>query len=298
MGDKFKDLVPSLGKRGPHRVLTGDLSFAGIPGRVYVPEEGKGIPGVAFGHDWRIGVDGYHATMRHLASWGIAVVAPDTETGFIPNHRGFAADLETSLQILAGVRMGLGNITIQPGKLYLAGHGMGASAAVLAATNRKYSTESMRYTDAAPIAGVVSIFPSDTSPSSYEAAKHVDAPGLVLAAGTLAEVPAGDPQRMAANWKGEVVYRKLDKASSPGFHEKLGRKILMGQGTPEFANQELVRSLMTGFILAGDDKKYKGFRDEDEKFDDTETMHQLDLARNLPENKDATKSLQGLQKLL
>src|SRR5699024_5063103 len=70
-------LVPRLGKRGPHRVLTGDLNFAGIPGRVYTPAEGKGIPGIAFGHDWRVGVKAYHATLRHLASWGFAVAAPD-----------------------------------------------------------------------------------------------------------------------------------------------------------------------------------------------------------------------------
>ena len=66
MADKLKNLVPRLGKRGPHRVLTGDLDFAGLPGRVYTPAEGTGIPGIAFGHDWRIGVEHYHATLRHL----------------------------------------------------------------------------------------------------------------------------------------------------------------------------------------------------------------------------------------
>ena len=101
MADKLKNLVPRLGKRGPHRVLTGDLDFAGLPGRVYTPAEGTGIPGIAFGHDWRIGVEHYHATLRHLASWGFAVAAPDTEKGMMPNHRGFASDLESALQILA-----------------------------------------------------------------------------------------------------------------------------------------------------------------------------------------------------
>lgn len=298
VADKLKNLVPSLGKRGPHRVLTGDLSFAGIPGRVYVPEEGKSIPGVAFGHDWRVGVDGYHATLRHLASWGIAVAAPDTEKGFVPNHRGFAADLETALQILAGVRLGQGNVTVQPSNLYLAGHGMGASTAVLAATNRANRTDSIRTGDAPPLAGVVSVFPSDTSPNAYEAAKHVDVPGLILAAGALADVPAGSPERMAANWKGEVFYRKLKKASSIGFHEKLARKFLLGQGGPEFANQEEIRGLMTGFILAGEQSKYKAFRSHDEKLDDTEAPGQLELARHLPENADALDSLQGLQKLI
>lgn len=296
MADKLKNLVPALGKRGPHRVLTGDLSFAGIPGRIYVPAEGKGIPGLAFGHDWRVGVDGYHATLRHLASWGIAVAAPDTEKGFVPNHRGFAADLETALQILAGVRLGNGNVTVQPNNLFLAGHGMGASAAVLAATDRTTRENSKRPGDAPPLAGVVAIYPSDTSPSPYEAAKHVDAPGMVLAAGALANVPSGNPERLAANWKGDVVYRKLLKASSAGFHEKLARKMLIGQGTPEFANQETARALMTGFVLAEEDKKYKSFREPSEVLKNTETATQLQLFRELPENSDAVESLQKLIK--
>ena len=116
----MKNLITRLGKRGPHRVMVGDLNFAGIPGRVYTPAEGNGIPGIAFGHDWRVGVDSYHALLRHLASWGFAVAAPDTEKGIAPNHRGFAADLETALQILAGVRLGNGNITVQPNELWLA----------------------------------------------------------------------------------------------------------------------------------------------------------------------------------
>lgn len=296
MADKLKNLVPALGKRGPHRVLTGDLSFAGIPGRLYVPAEGKGIPGVAFGHDWRVGVDGYHATLRHLASWGIAVAAPDTEKGFVPNHRGFAADLETALQILAGVRLGNGNVTVQPNNLFLAGHGMGASAAVLAATDRTSREKAGKRGNAPALSGVIAIYPSDTSPSAYEAAKHVDAPGLVLAAGALLDVPSGNPERMAANWKGDVIYRRLLKASAAGFHEKLARKMLIGQGTPEFANQEFARSLMTGFILAEEDKKYAAFRSSDEQLKNTEVVNQLQLARELPENADVVDSLQKLLK--
>lgn len=294
MAKKLKNLVPALGKRGPHRVLTGDLSFAGIPGRVYVPEDAQGVPGVAFGHDWRVGVDGYHSTLRHLASWGIAVAAPDTEKGFIPNHRGFASDLETCLQILAGVRLGQGNTTVQPNNLFLAGHGMGAAAAVLAATQRQAHSSAVRRGDSPSISGVIAIYPSDSSPSCYEAAKHVDAPGLVLNAGSLASVSSGDAKRLAAQWKGDVVYRELEKANAAGFHEKFARKMLIGQGMPQFAVQEVARALMAGFILAEDDKKYEPFRDPDEKLKNTKTAHQLELYRELPENSDAVESLQKL----
>ena len=46
---KTKKLFAALTRRGPHRVLRGDLDFAGQPGVVYTPESGLSLPGVAFG---------------------------------------------------------------------------------------------------------------------------------------------------------------------------------------------------------------------------------------------------------
>ena len=48
---KTKKLFATLTRRGPHRVLRGDLAFAGLSGVVYTPESGLSLPGVAFGHD-------------------------------------------------------------------------------------------------------------------------------------------------------------------------------------------------------------------------------------------------------
>ncbi len=284
MASNVKNLIPSLERRGPHRVLVGDLDFAGIPGRVYAPAEGTAIPGVAFGHDWRVGVDGYHATLRHLASWGIAVAAPDTERGALPNHRGFASDLESCLQILSGVRLGTGNITVDPSKLFLAGHGMGAGAAVLAATGRKASAEMRRkYTSSPTLAGVVAIHPSDTSPSCYEAATHVSAPGLVLSPGRSTGFEKGEPERVAAYWRGDVVYRSVDKATSDGFHEKLMRKFAVSSSGMEFAVQDRIRALTVGFILAEDDKKYAPFRDPELEIKGTTLSTRGELIEGLPE---------------
>ena len=291
MADKINNLITRLGKRGPHRVMVGDLNFAGIPGRVYTPAEGKGIPGIAFGHDWRVGVHSYHATLRHLASWGFAVAAPDTETGLAANHRGFAADLETALQILAGVRLGNGNVTVQPNNLYLAGHGMGASAAVLAATGRSHRSELKGYETEPTIAGVMAVYPADTSPDATEAAKYVKAPGLVLEAGRLGETPRGNAKRMAANWGGDVVYRELLSASSTSFSENYGRNFALGSGLPQFSQQELVRGLLTGFVLAEDKGKYKSFRDSHAELKKTRTATQHELYKNLPENVDLEERL-------
>src|ERR1700676_3187349 len=112
-----RKLFSALTRRGPHRVLRGDLAFAGLPGVVYTPESGLNLAGVAFGHDWLAGPDRYHGTLEHLASWGIVAAAPDTETGVAPSVLNLAFDLGTTLDIIAGVRLGPGKISVHPTKL-------------------------------------------------------------------------------------------------------------------------------------------------------------------------------------
>lgn len=52
----------------------------------------------------------------------------------VPSHLNLAADLATTLEIVTRVRLGDGKISVHPSKLALVGHGLGASAAVFAAT--------------------------------------------------------------------------------------------------------------------------------------------------------------------
>lgn len=207
------------------------------------------MPAIAFGHDWMKGIEKYHATLRHLASWGIVVAAPDTEKGFLPDHRGFASDLESCLQILAGVKLGQGNVTVSPGRLGIAGHGMGAGAAILAAT------------DSTKVKAVGALYPAVTSPSAEEAARHITRPGLVIGTGQSGIVDAGNPARVAANWAGPVAYRELANGNQQGFTEDTLFKLTLGIGRPQFAGQELARGLLTGFLLhrLADENKYSGF---------------------------------------
>ena len=249
MSENLKKPLAQLSKRGPHRVLVGDLGYTGLPGKIYTPAEGNRLPAVAFGHDWLKSVDKYHATLRHLASWGIVVAAPDTEKGLVPDHRGFAADLETCLQIVAGVKLGQGNITVGPGKLGLVGHGMGGGAAVLAAANNP------------KVHAVAAIHPAVTAPSAEMAARGVDVPGLIIGSDSGEVFNAGNPAKLAHNWGGEVAYRELGNGNQQGFTEDSVFKMLIGMGRPQAAAQETVRGLVTGFLLhqlAGE-KKYSGF---------------------------------------
>jgi dienelactone hydrolase len=241
----LKKHLAQLSKRGPHRVLVGDLSYAGIKGKVYTPAEGNSLPAIAFGHDWLKSVKTYHATLRHLASWGIVVTAPDTETGFLPDHRGFASDLESALQIASGVKLGNGKVTVSPGKLGVIGHGMGAGAAILTAANNPR------------IKAVGALYPADTAPSAVEAARSVQAPGLVIAPGRPDLFGAGDPAKFAFNWGGDVAYREIKGGNQAGFTEDTLLKITLGLGIPQFSAQETARGLLTGFLLHRLDKERK-----------------------------------------
>lgn len=251
MAENLNKHLSKLSKRGPHRVLVGDLNYAGIPGKLYTPAEGNGVPGVAFGHDWMKPIKNYHQTLRHLASWGIAVAAPDTENDFMPDHKGFAADLETAMQILGGVKLGAGNVTVNPARLGVVGHGMGGGAAVLASANRDL------------VRAVGAIYPAQTSPSALDAAFAVNAPGLVIGSADLGLFDSGEPAKLAANWAGDVCYREHEKGNQQGFSEDTMFKVVAGIGFPQTAAQETVRGLLTGFLLhtLAEEKKYKGFSD-------------------------------------
>ncbi len=269
MSAKLKKLA-ELSKRGPHKVLEGDLGYTGLPGKVYTPAEGKNLPAVAFGHDWRQSVDDYHGTLRHLASWGIAVAAPDTEKGWRPDHAGFAADLETALQILTGVRLGNGKISIHPQRLGVVGHGMGGGAAVLTAVENP------------KVQAVAAIYPANVAPSAVEAARRALRPVLIIGPGEDGDslFDPGNPAKLAYNWAGEVAYRSVKKGEQQSFSEDSLTKRLLGLGKSSASLQTTVRGLLTGFLLhqlAGE-KKYSSYSEPDAEGKNVTSFTGEDLA--------------------
>lgn len=250
---RIRKLVAALSRRGPHRVLRGDLAFAGLPGVLYTPEAGLNLPGVAFGHDWLTGTARYSGLLEHLASWGIVAGAPDTERGLAPSVLNLAFDLGTALDIVAGVRLGPGNISVHPAKLGLVGHGFGGSAAVFASAGMP-----------AKPAAVAAIFPTVTSPPPEQPAATCKVPGLILTA-------PGDPKTLNSNalalsraW-GAATLRIVRKAQPRGLVE--GRRLtkVIGLAGPHRGTQRSVRALVTGYLLytLGGDKTYRDFADPD-----------------------------------
>ncbi|BBX18432.1 hypothetical protein CRI77_17045 [Mycolicibacterium duvalii] len=250
---RTKKLYAALTRRGPHRVLRGDLAFAGVPGVVYTPAVGKNLPGVAFAHDWVTSAERYHDTLDHLASWGIVAAAPNTETSLAPSVLNLAYDLGTVLDIITGVRLGTGDISVHPNKLGVAGHGFGASAAVFAAAGIP-----------GRVKAVFAAYPTISSPPAVQPASSLRVPGLILA-------DPGDPMSLRSNavelaraWK-TATLRSTRKLEAGGLVE--GRRLASVVGLPgaDRKTQRTVRALLAGYLLhmlAGD-KTYKDFADPD-----------------------------------
>jgi hypothetical protein len=271
---KTSKLVAALTRRGPHRVLRGDLAFAGLPGVVYTPEAGFNLPGVAFGHDWLTGVARYSGLLEHLASWGIVAAAPDTERGLAPSALNLAYDMGTALDVAAGVRLGPGKISVHHDKLGVIGHGFGGSAAVFAAAGMKVKPKA-----------VAAIFPTVTTPPAEQPAASLRVPGIVFST-------PGDAKTLRSNaielWRAwdAATLRIVNKAQSNGLAEGRRLTTAFGLGSPDRKTQKTIRALLTGYLLyalAGD-KTYRDFADPEVQLPKTVALEN-DAAPVTPEEK-------------
>jgi dienelactone hydrolase len=284
-----KSLLSTLASPGPHRVLRGNLGIAGQPGLVFTPEQGLNLPAVAFGHGWLAGVGNYARMLEHLASWGFVAAAPDTERGPVPSHLNLATDLLTTLDICAGVRLGEGNISVHPDKLALVGHGMGAGAAVIAATQRT-------------VAAVAALYPAHTAPATEPLAPGIDTPALILAgdsvdSGGTIDSTTSNAIPLAAAWAGPAILRAVDGASHNGIVR--GRRALAALGAAKFEprTERTTRGLLVGYLtyqLLGD-KKYKAFADPEQIIPGTRLVDPHEVPE--PEQPSKLQLLQAVQLL-
>jgi len=228
----------SLSRPGPHSVLRGDLGIVGMPGLVFAPTEGLGLPAVAFGHDWLQPAHRYADLLRHLASWGIVAAAPNGHLGPLPSHHAFAGDLRETLDICVGVRLGAGRISVDSRRTAFAGHGIGGGAALIAAAARPR------------VAAVVTMAVASTHPGVLDAARAVDAPVLHIVGGKDVVTPGSahaEPVAVAAG--GPVRLRAIGKASHTGFLDGTHWSDLVLAGRPDARTRTLARGLVTAFLL-------------------------------------------------
>lgn len=248
MSSTAKELFTELSRPGPHPVTRGSLALVGLPGVVFTPSSGLGLPAVAFGHGYLQPALRYRGLLRHLASWGVVAAAPDTQRGPLGSHRLYSADLRTALDVCVGVRLGDGAISVDPERLGIAGHSTGGGAAVLAAA------------DDARVRAVATVSPSEVRPSAMEAARRVAVPGLHLAGGRDLIAPAAAHAEVIADeWAGPVTLRTIPKASHLGLAEGRHWSGLLLDGRPERATQAAAKALLTAFFLAelGGQKRFR-----------------------------------------
>ena len=238
MSSEARQLFAELSGPGPHDVLRGELALVGLPGVVSTPRSGLGLPAVAFGHGWMQPSGQYRGLLRHLASWGIVAAAPGTQRGPLPSHRLYAADLRTALDVCVGVRLGDGDISVDPTRLGLAGHSTGGGSAVLAAA------------DDDRVRAVATIAAAEVRPSALDAAGRCAMPGLHLVGGKDLIAPAvAHGEAIASAWQGPVTLRSVPKASHLGFTEGRHWSQLLLDGKPERASQRAARAMLTAFFL-------------------------------------------------
>lgn len=250
--------MKELARRGPHRVLAGSLGIVGMAGSVFAPAEGTRLPALAFGHAWLCGGARYRDLVYHLASWGFVVAVPDGQRGPLPSDVGLAAEMRSAASVVTRAPLGDGTITVDPARIGYLGHGFGAAAAVIAASDDTVLGQPSLRTS-----GVVAIFPAPTTPVLAPAATRVHAPGMILAAGTELDTIDANARPLAVDYGGDVILRTLPGATSRGLLERRSLKTLIGINGADKTTHTLVRALTTGFLLqsvAGDDH-YAGFAD-------------------------------------
>lgn len=250
--------MKALSRRGPHRVLAGSLGIVGIEGRVFAPAEGKSVPALAFGHAWLCGGSRYRDLVYHLASWGFVVAVPDGQRGLMPSDAGLAAQMRSALSVVCHAPLGTGDISVDESRVGFVGHGFGAAAAVIAASDQLIAGQ-----DPVRTAGVGAIFPAPTTDLLPRAAATVTAPGLILAAGTELDTFDANARRLTESYGGDVVLRTLPPATSRGLLERPTWKSVFGVNGADKTTHQQVRALLTGFLLTtvAGDKEYAGFVD-------------------------------------
>lgn len=251
--------------RGPHRVAAGNLADAGLPGLIFAPVAGRGLPIIVLSHGWLQPAARYADTMRYLASWGLVVLAPDTHRGPVPSHAAMASDLATARQLVAAGKLSNGQVRVDADRFGVLGHSIGGGAAVLAAA-----------ADPA-IGAVVTVTAAATRPSAVEAATRVHVPGLHLV-GADDDMADGDGAAIAAAWAGPVSLRTVKKAGHLGLAEGGHWSTTISGSGNEKRIQQVVRTLATAFLL-------RHLTDQDQLADDIEgkvkgtTIEDLDEVR-------------------
>jgi len=179
-----------------------------IPVRVFYPGETatenapvasspQPFPVVVVGHGFTIGIGAYEYLGQALTPEGYIVALVDTETGFLPDHAEFGADLSLTADSLRAANTDSSSpfFGVVAETAAIMGHSMGGGATFLGtAANPTITT-------------LVGLAPAETNPSAIDAAANIAAPGLIFAGANDRVTPLdGNQQPMYDNLAGDCRY--------------------------------------------------------------------------------------------
>lgn len=176
------------------RSFSADIRYPGATAGSGAAVAAGQFPVVAFGHGWLQSTSTYTNYMDQLASWGVIVIAPKTQTGLFPNHSSFADDLNAALAWAVaenGVSGSRFQAHVRTDKLGLSGHSMGGGAAVVAASRNTANVDAVGTFQAAVT----------NSPSSTTQSALVTAPALWVAGSSDNTASVSSHQRPMYNAK-------------------------------------------------------------------------------------------------
>ncbi len=163
--------------------VTVSVDGRSFPARLVQPTVANpgGYPVVAFGHGFVQTSSRYASTLAAIAARGYVVIAPDSETGFFPNHGRFADDLWRSIRWVRSTQA-----NAHPQLDAVAGHSMGGGAALVAADRNP------------AIDTVLTLAAAETNPSAVTASAGITVPALFVVGSRDTIVPPTTTQRMYA----------------------------------------------------------------------------------------------------
>lgn len=250
--------LPALAEDGPHgggwrQVTVARPDGSSFTALLFYPADGEGrdapydgggapYPAIAFGHGFAQTPDRYEGTLRHLATWGYFVIAPESYIYILPapDHGRFAADLSLALSHLLTAGEGADAWLarqVDQARLGLSGHSMGGGASLLAAaTDRR-------------VRAVANLAAAETSPSAIAAMAQVTVPVSLIAGSEDAIVPvAGAGALMYAAGRPPRLLPVIRGGSHCGFQDK-PFPIGCDRGSLPAADQlARTRALLTAFF--------------------------------------------------
>ena len=201
---------------------------------------------VAFGHGFFQEPIRYAGLLAHLATWGLVVIATESQAGLAPDHGQFAADLSATLTYLEEASADGSSWlreAVRVDRFGASGHSMGGGASILAtAADRR-------------IRALANMAAAETRPSALEAMREVAVPVQLIVGSEDGIVAPASTQRLYEAARPPRLFTTLIGGYHCGF-ETDPFPIGCDRGSLPAAEQlALSRHLLTAFFLLylGDD---------------------------------------------